>query len=101
MKLERKIDEKMARAHLVLAEIRKTIRENVGRYKNKDGLLTSELEDYLDCIQIDKHKLEELLTRDRQKWEKKIQVKKRKAYKKTEELQAFIVKQQAKLEAII
>ena len=50
MKLERKIDEKMTRAHIVLAEIRKTIRENVGRYKNKDGLLTSELEDYLDCI---------------------------------------------------
>ena len=87
--LKGEIDAGMSRARDALDEVRKLIRENGWSDKNQDGLLMSQQEDYLQCIEIDNHKLEYLLRRDQEKWAENFDVRKRNAKELNKNLQVF------------
>ena len=90
--LKGEIDASMAKVHDALDDVRTKIRENARSKHNQDGLLTSKQEEYLQCLEIDYRKLENLLNQDEEKWAKNIEVKKSKAKEFDEKLKALVAK---------
>ena len=90
--LKGEIDASMAKVHDALDDVRTKIRENARSKYNQDGLLTSKQEEYLQCLEIDYRKLENLLNQDEEKWAKNIEVKKSKAKEFDEKLKALVAK---------
>ena len=77
--LKGEIDTGMARVHEALDDVRKKIIINCQSEQNRDGLLTGKEVDYLQCLEMDYRKLEQLLRQDEEKWAENIRVKKREA----------------------
>ena len=73
------IDTGMVRVHEALYDVRRKILENCKSEQNQDGLLTGKQEDYLQCLEMDYRKLEQLLRQDEAKWADNLDVKKKEA----------------------
>ena len=69
----------MVRVHEALDDVRKKIRENCKSEQNQDGLLTGKQEDYLQCLEMDYRKFEQLLRQNEANWADNLDVKKREA----------------------
>ena len=62
----------MAKAHESLDRVRGKIRANMLNEQNSLGLLTSDQNDYLQCLEMNHRDLEQLLRKDEAKWVKNL-----------------------------
>ena len=69
----------MAKAHESLDRVRGKIRANMLNEQNSLGLLTSDQNDYLQCLEMNHRDLEQLFRKDEAKWVQNLDDKKKDA----------------------
>ena len=69
----------MVKVHEFVDKVRAKIKANALNEQNPNGILTSDLNDYLQCLEMNHRDLKQLLRKDEVKWAQNLENKKRDA----------------------
>ena len=68
--LKAEVDAKMGRVNEMLDVIRQIIKDNIRNDQNEKGLLTQDVDEYLDCLILKQAELDKRLKKDLAHWAK-------------------------------